>query len=242
MSSRRRAWHVTRQFGADASKAALQSIVLETSAPALLFTASHGLTLESGDDGQRALQGALVTQDWAGPRAGVRELSANEYFAGSDVTTDAALQGMIAVLFACYTGGTPPLDEFLPLEDSTLRALTPEPFVAALPERLLAAGAGAVVGHVERAWSTSFWRPGAGVQIKAFEEAMLKLADGWRVGAAIDVLNVRCNEIANSLANALRLRKFGKRNDDEVAELVLTRTDAANYVVIGDPAARVLLS
>ncbi len=242
LRSRRPLWQVARQFGAQASKAALRSLVAETRAPSLLFTASHGLALESGDTGQRALQGALVTQDWTGQQDVARELMGTEYFAGGDVGTDESLRGMIAVLFACYTGGTPPLDEFLPLEDSSLRALTPEPFVAALPERLLAAGAGAVVGHVERAWSTSFWRPGAGMQIKAFEEVMLKLSDGWRVGAAIDVLNVKCNEIANSLANALRLRKFGKRNDDEVAELVLSRTDAANYVVIGDPAARIVPS
>lgn len=242
LHGKRRAWNVARHFGTAASKVVLHSLFSDETVPSVLFTASHGLALESGDSRQRALQGAIVTQDWSGPQAEGRELAATDYFAGSDIRSHANLSGMVALLFACYTGGTPPLDEFLPLEDSTLRALTPEPFSAALPVRLLSGGAGAVVGHVERAWSTSFWRPGAGLQIKAFEEAMLKLADGWRVGAALDVLNVKCNEIANSLANALRLRKFGRRNDDEVAELVLARTDAANYVVVGDPAVRLLPS
>ena len=242
LQNKRRAWNVIRQFGAEASKTALVSLVSDERTPSLLFTASHGITLEAGDSRQRGLQGALVTQDWAGPQADRQELAADAYVASDDIRSDANLSGMIAVMFACFTGGTPPIDEFLPLEDSTLRVLTPEPFVAALPTRLLVGGAGAVVGHVERAWSTSFWRPGAGMQIKAFEELMLKLSDGWRVGAALDVLNVKCNEIANSLANALRLRKFGKRNDDEVAELVLARTDAANYVIVGDPAVRLMPS
>lgn len=240
LQSSRKAWHVARHFAANASKSALSALLSEGAAPSLLFTASHGLALDCGDAAQRALQGALVTQEWPGLQTGARDVTAHEYFAGADVSAEPNLAGMIAVLFACFTGGTPALDEFLPLEDSTLRALTPEPFVAALPQRLLCAGAGAVVGHVERAWSSSFWSPDAGTQIRAFEEAIFKLADGWRVGAAIDVLNVKCNEIANSLANALRLRKFGKRNDDEVASLVLSRTDAANYIIVGDPATRLV--
>lgn len=236
LERKRDAWTVERYFRESATKDTLATVL--SGAPSLLITASHGLALDSTDATQRERQGALVTQQWPGPLTTDREMTSAEYFAGNDVPADAALGGMIALLFACFGGGTPPYDEFLALEDRTLRTLTPTPFVARLPERLLLAGAGAVIGHVERAWSCSFLRTGAGTQIKAFEETMLKLVDGWRVGAAVDALNVKCNEIADSLANALRRRKFGMQNDEEVADLVLTRTDAANFIIVGDPAVR----
>jgi hypothetical protein len=42
--------------------------------------------------------------------------------------------------------------------------------------------------------------------------------------------------------SALRNRKFGMQNDDDVADLVLTRTDAANFVIVGDPAVRISIA
>ena len=238
LATKRPGWKVEQQFREQASKQSLVNLLNARTHPSLLMTASHGLALDASDEMQREWQGALVTSEWPGPADTERAMTVDEFFAATDVAPDANLNGMIALFFACFGGGTPRYDEFLPLEDRTLHSLAPSPFVARLPQRLLIAGASAVIAHVERAWSCSFSRPGAGVQIHAFEEAMLKLADGWRVGAAVDALNTKCNEIAGSLASALRDRQFGKMNDDEIAELVLTRTDAANFIILGDPAAR----
>jgi hypothetical protein len=241
LEKKRSAWTVSRHFHTDATKLAMTTL-LGGDTPAFLLTASHGLALDETDATQRERQGALVMQEWPGPLTADREMASDEYFAATDVPERAALNGMVAFFFACFGGGTPPFDEFLALDDRTLRRLAPAPFVARLPERLLAAGAGAVVGHVERAWSCAFSRPGSGTQIRAFEETMLKLVDGWRVGAAVDALNVKCNEISDSLMSALRNRKFGMQNDDDVADLVLTRTDAANFVIVGDPAVRISIA
>jgi len=143
---------------------------------------------------------------------------------------------MIAVLFACFGGGTPAKDEFLPPESGARRTLAAEPFVARLPQAMLTRGAAAVVGHVERAWSWSFQWPGAGRQTNVFQSVLNALAAGRRVGAAVGYLNSRYAEIAVELNEALRQRRYGLNNDDEVAGLWTAQTDARNYVVLGDPA------
>lgn len=240
LAAKRGTWSVDRRLQKDATKSALQELLNGAAPPSFLFTATHGLCAP-GDAQQRERQGALVTQDWLGPATDDREMQVNEYFAASDLRTGADLRGMLAFLFACFGAGTPRYDEFLRSPDAPRVELAKAPFVSRLGERLLGAGAIAVVGHVDRAWSCSFLWPGAGAQIGAFEDVMLKLVDGCRVGAAVDVLHSKCNEISYELADALKERRFGLQNDEEVAGLWLAQTDAANYVVLGDPAARLLV-
>jgi len=239
LSEKRGAWSVDRRLEKHATKSALSELLTRAEPPSLLFTATHGLCA-SGDAQQRANQGALVTQEWPGPATEDRQMQPNEYFAAADLTAGIDLCGMLAFFFACFGAGTPRYDEFLTVPGAARVELTPVPFVSRLGERMLGVGAIAVVGHVDRAWSCSFLWPGAGAQIGAFEDVMLKLVDGWRVGAAVDVLHSRCNEISYELAAALKERHFGLQNDEEVAGLWLAQTDAANYVVLGDPAARLL--
>ena len=232
-------WSVDRCFIADATKDRFRAL-LAKDPPSLLFTATHGLSLKPGDSAQREQQGALVTQAWPGPLTGDRQMQPEEYFAAADVPADADLNGMMAFFFACFGAGTPRYDEFLPADSNERRELTPVPFVARLPQRFLTAGAAAVMGHVERAWSCSFLWPGAGAQTRVFTDMLLQLADGARVGAAAQLFNDRCNQIAFELAKAIKDRKYGLANDDEIAGLWLAQTDAENYAVLGDPAARLI--
>jgi hypothetical protein len=238
LAGKRSEWGVERKLQKEATKPALAALLTGASVPSLLFTASHGLACAPKDPQQRERQGALVTQEWPGPATEDREMEPKEYFAASELAAGTDLRGMVAVLFACFGGGTPRYDEFLTPPGQPRVEIAAAPFVSRLAERMLTAGARAVVGHVDRAWSSSFLWPGAGAQTKAFEEVVLALADGWRVGAAVDVLHTRCNEISFELANALKDRGYGMQNDEEVAGLWLAQTDAANYVVLGDPAAR----
>ena len=241
LTTKRGAWNVDRYLQRDATKSALAKVLNGVDPPSLLFSATHGLLCAPGNPQQRELQGALVTQEWPGPATDNREMTPDEYFAASELTPGADLRGMLAFFFACFGAGTPRYDEFLRMPDAPRIELASAPFVSRLSERMLGAGALAVIGHVDRAWSCSFLWPGAGAQTGAFEEVMLKLADGCRVGAAVDVLHTRCNEIASELAAALKDRGYGIQNDEEVAGLWLAQTDATNYVVIGDPAARLLV-
>ncbi len=241
LTAKRGTWTIDRRLQKDATKSALAELLTGVEPPSLLFSATHGLLCTPGDPQQRERQGALVTQEWPGPATEDREMTPDEYFAASELLLSTDLCGMLAFFFACFGAGTPRYDQFLWTPGSPRVELARAPFVSRLSERMLSTGAMAVVGHVDRAWSCSFLWPGAGAQIGAFEDVMLKLADGWRVGAAVDVLHTRCNEISYELSEALKQRRLGLENDEEIAGLWLAQIEAANYVVIGDPAARLLL-
>lgn len=236
-------WTVERRIGDAAEKKALRALLHDGLAPSILFTASHGALLPLDDaDLQRATQGALVTQEWPGPTQTKRELSDLELFTANDLDDGLNLGGMISFLFACYSAGTPAFDEFLGPASGAVRPIASAPFVARLPQRMLGCGASAVIGHVERAWTTSFRWPGTGATTTAFESVLHALARGARVGAAAEYLNRRYTEVSTELAEELRLRSANIDNDDVVAGLWTAQTDARNFVILGDPAVRLTVA
>ena len=236
-------WTVQRFFAKDAEKKPLRDLLHDGPAPSILFSASHGALFPLDDaDLQRAVQGALVTQKWPGPMQQDRPLTDEELFTANDLADGVTLGGMIAFLFACYSAGTPAFDEFLPPETGALRSIAPKPFVARLPQRMLECGASAVIGHVERAWTTSFRWPGTGATTTAFTSVLHALARGARVGAALEHLTRRYTEVSTELAEELRLRRANIDNDDVVAGLWTAQTDARNFVIIGDPAVRLTVA
>ena len=118
--------------------------------------------------------------------AGFRHDAPEHYLSAADVSDDASVGGMIAFFFACFGAGTPNLDQFRkdPNDASTAVKLAEQPFVAALPRRLLAhpnGGALAVIGHVDRAWSFSIRPPSAaGPQIRTFINTLAFTLGGVR--------------------------------------------------------------
>src|SRR5205085_1572110 len=54
------------RLGEDATRDALLGLLHAERPPALLFTASHGMTVRAGQPAQAATQGALLCQDWTG--------------------------------------------------------------------------------------------------------------------------------------------------------------------------------
>ncbi len=87
-------------------------------------------------------------------------------------------------------------------------------FVARLPQTLLACGALAVVGHVERAWGCSFFWPRAGGQTTVFESMFRRLMDGHPVGLALEYFNERFAELSVDLNTQLEDVRFGVPADD----------------------------
>jgi hypothetical protein len=240
-------WQVTRFLGEDATKARLAAL-LGRDAPSLLITASHGVGFPAGDPRQRSDQGALVCQDWAGPHSG--SLTADHYFAGDDLAADADLGGLVGFHFACFGAGTPRHDDFSRKGDSpALVDIAPHAFVARLPQRMLgrARGALACIGHVDRAWASSFLQADprhAGAvtaQLAVFESALQRLIDGRCVGHAMDHFDLRYAELASDLATRIEdATKYDVAVDDhELAQLWIYANDARDYAVIGDPAVRV---
>ena len=251
-------WRVKRWMDGQASKDQLARLLGGDDTPAFLFSASHGLGFgASGHPRQRAEQGSLVCSDWsgAGPVQNAMRLCAD------DIGSDAALLGLIAFLFACFGAGTPQYDDFAissrqnelqghgldvtGLEQLDRIQIAPQPFVARLPQRLLGhpnGGALAVVGHVDRAWGSSFIWEGA-QQVGTFESALTKLLKGDRLGFATEEFNNRYAELSTELTSRVEAVKFREIvPPEELAGLWTANNDARSYVVLGDPAVKLAVA
>jgi hypothetical protein len=226
-------------LGDAATKSALAELLRGQArqAPALLVGGSHGMQFPLGDARQLEAQGALVCQDWV--RYGA--IKPEHWFAASDVPDDARLQGMMHFLFACYGGGCTELDDFDRLNKAP-KKIADKPFLSRLPQRLLGhphGGALAVLAHVERAWAYSFQGLRGGPQIQGFRDVIGRLLNGQRIGHATDMFNLRWAAIATELSEMqadlakgadIALRKLGN--------LWISRDDARNFLILGDPAVR----
>jgi len=231
----------TRELRAEsATKASLGEIFRPpqgTLPPAFLFTAAHGLGWPKGHPQQRGEQGALVCQDW--PSAGA--IDRRHYFSAADLPSDARVHGLIAFLFACYGAGTPQRDEYLVEPGKPPREIAERPFVAALPNALLAhpqGGALAVIGHVERAWTYSIVDDADREQLLPFENTLGGILLGWPVGHALS-FRERYAALAAGLLKLHENARWGLAvADNELAAAWVESNDARNYAVLGDPAVR----
>ncbi len=245
-------WTFDSFSAARATKSCLENVLYDN-VPAFLFTASHGAGFDLGEPRQLKHQGALVTQEWGGPVAMQNQpVPQSMYYAMDDVRSDAQLHGLISFHFACFGAGTPRYDEFAHLRQGVRAAqeailIAPSAFVARLPRQLLAhpkGGALAVIGHVDRAWGSSFlWQQNVS-QLVAFESMLTRLLNGYPVGAAMEYVNERYAELAAALAGDLEnLKKpYLKVDAAAFATLWTAHNDARGYTVVGDPAVRIQIN
>jgi hypothetical protein len=222
------------------TKENLASILTGANAPALFFSASHGVRFNPGDPRQLRHQGALVCQNWGGPLAHT-PLTDQIYFSADDVPSDANVSGMIAFIFACYGGGTPKGDNFYRQIFGTARNIAPYAFMAQLPLKLLShpkGGALAVFAHVERAWTNSIRWDQTVRDVETFENTIKALLNGKPAGAATEYFNSRYAEISSDLAAELDSTDPEFQDEVKIAGLWTANNDARNYILIGDPAVR----
>jgi hypothetical protein len=226
-------------LAADATKANLLQVLggKDKPRPAVVFTASHGMGgWPKGDKRARPANGALLCQDWPGFGA----CKPAHYLTAAELDNTVRLQGTIAFLFACYGAGTPKYDAYLKDPAGGPVEVADAPFVSALGQRMLSAGALAVVGHVERAWAYSLTAAQAGPQIQPFRNLMIRLLQGQRVGQSTLDFSQR---YATYSADLLNLLDPGRPDASKPTAIDLVgrwieRNDAQNYVVLGDPAVR----
>ncbi|HRI71517.1 MAG TPA: hypothetical protein PK156_45095, partial [Polyangium sp.] len=238
-------WKVSRYFDENACKATVTELLGGSRTPALLFSASHGMPFGKGHPQQRQHQGALLLQDWRGPTSGPPDQSM--YFSGDDVSIDKPPAGLISFHFACYGAGTPLHDEFT-LPGETRVPIAEEPFVAALPKKLLGhsrGGALATIGHIDRTWDDSFIalmgiKPEFAPLLNVFESTLRSLMNGKRVGAALEYFNQRHAELGNQLCPILANEfRFNRPTPHVLIEMWRAYRDARGYAIIGDPAVRI---
>jgi hypothetical protein len=211
--------------------------------PALLFTASHGINFKLGDERQLRHQGALITQEWPGPKVRV-PVTDKMYFSADDIASDADVFGMLAFMFACYGGGTPKTDNFWQQAFGEQKDIAPYAFMAQLPLRLLShpkGGALGVFAHVERAWGSSIVWDNSVQEIESFNSMIQALLNGKPAGFATEYFNERYAEISTMLTDEIQSTSPENQDDVKIAGMWTSNNDARNYAFIGDPAVRLVV-
>jgi hypothetical protein len=230
----------TRQFwGEAATKAALQSVLASSSPPAFLLAAAHGAEWPKDDDLQRGAQGALVCQEWPLHMP----LRPQDYFSAADVGDDAQLHGLVAFFFACFSAGAPVQGRYFDRKkiifgDATRPQITGEPFIAALPQRLLAhpnGGALACIGHIDKVWSASFMTQEP--RLEPFQHSLSAILSGLPVGMALMDFNDKFAAVSADLSGKL-FEGDSELVSPKNVDAWLLRNDAEGYVLLGDPAVR----
>ena len=219
-----------RLLGAAATRARLVDVLAAGArAPALWLAAAHGLGFQPRHPDQEASQGALVCQDW--PAEGAVE--PRQVFAARDLADDARIHGSVVVLLASFSAGTPERDELLRPSGGEAPRFAERPFVARLPQRLLAHPGGAalaVVGLVDRAW---------GAAAAPLRHAVAALLAGRPVGHAVREYPRRHAALASEIYDLRKKMSFGASiRPGRIADVWIERNHVRSLVVLGDPAVR----
>lgn len=233
-----------RVMGDDATKKQLAENLRATK-PALVFTASHGIGApDESLEIQKQFNGAICCQR-------TDDESIKQWlFSADDVPFDEPfLEGSVFFQFACFGYGTPAESDFMHwLGNPQLNAKAD--FIAALPKKLLAHPRGPVafIGHVDTAWLHGFadpknphildrWHP----RIAPFVDALNVLLKVQPVGLAMASMNTRydiTNALLTSTYDRLQKGKIKMTADYHalLADAFISRSDAQNYMIFGDPA------
>jgi hypothetical protein len=227
---------------------------LKASAPALVYTASHGLGAKNESlEEQKRLNGAICCQRSS------NQINETEWLiTAEDIPNNPDqpfLEGSIFFQFACFGYGTPSESDFMHwLGRNELNAEAD--FTAAIPKKLLSHRRGPIgyIGHVDTAWLHGFddpnspdsprimgekWHP----RIQPFVGALESLLQVNPTGMAMGDMGRQYNFLNARLTDAFDLLKRGKiRNTSQfqagLSDTFIYRTDAQNYMIFGDPAAR----
>ena len=164
------------------------------------------------------------------------------YFSSDDVPSMTG--SLVAFFFNSFSGGTLPGRS----NDLSPVATVLHPFIAALPRALLGRGEGgalAVIGHVDLAWTYSFQTPSPEAPIERltqFKQIIAGILRGYPVGAAMEIFGLRYAALATDLSDEILALQRGNVPDDETLFRLWLCQDARNYIVLGDPAVRLVPS
>lgn len=240
---------VTQIMGANATKANLLAALKKTKA-ALVYTASHGLGATSESQQVQARYNGAICCQHDGP------LTLDHLLSGDDIpASDPLCEGAVFFQFACYGYGTPAQSEYahwLPESWGKAQPQVPQDFVATLPKKLLANPRGpiAFIGHLDTAFLHGFADPREpntvdrwGTRMAPFKRAVDQLLGVQPSGLALEGINERyavCNAMITNASDRVQRGTMTWTEDSmrTFLDTWITRGDAQNYLVLGDPAAR----
>jgi len=243
-------WQINKMIGAGQTEIGrLASVLGGSQTPTLLFSATHGMGFNQDDPRQAAHTGALLGQEWDLVQTSAGWVDESAYFSADDLADDANLLGSMVFLFACFSAGSPKMDQFRQIAGNA-KQIAEKPFLARLPQKLLShenGGALAVIGHVERVWTSSFKYsdPASSISINAlgpFERTLSSLMNGRSIGAAFRPFPDRQDTFADRIATIEKQRRT-RQPVHEAGSVHYWRSynDARHYIIIGDPAVRLNL-
>ncbi|MDQ3902815.1 MAG: C25 family cysteine peptidase [Thermoproteota archaeon] len=232
---------------------------LANTRPALVYTASHGVTDPNwNSEMQERMNGAIVDQSWV-PN---QPLGPNCLITAEDIPYDKPfLEGSIFFQFACFGYGTSADDEFtywtnklFPVSMQHEELKFQKDFIGALPKRLLAHPHGpiAFIGHLHLACLQGFDNPDERLiderwssRLEPFVYALDNLFQLIPSGEAMADMNRRFGSYSAELSKIFgRIKRRPLPEEDKnmaLANAFIMRNDAQNYMLLGDPAARILL-
>ena len=237
-------WKISQLLREDATRNNLSDLLHSDDVPAFLFTASHGMGFDTDDPKQFSDQGALLCSDWPGSLKWRKPIPEDFYFSSRDIGEDVDLKGMMLFMFACYSGATPRLDNFQYAATKQVKENAPHDFISALPKRLLTAGASAIVAHVDRAWATSFLGQLNVDNTATLHSVIAEVANGLPIGYAMDHINDYYSAEESRMGmmrDSMQEDPFYKVDERELATTYIRKNDARNYLLLGDPAVRLVL-
>jgi hypothetical protein len=197
---------------------------------------------------QKQLNGAICCQ--AGG-----QLTLDDLFKAEDVPTDPFMEGAILFQFACFGYGTPAMSDYAHWLNNVPEQYAEADFVAALPKKLLAHPRGpiAYIGHLDTAFLHGFtdaedphildrWN----TRIAPFVAAVDSLLGVQPSGYAMQDLNTRysvCNALITSTYDRYQRAPFEwtPERKKRFLDRWIIRGDSQNYMVLGDPGARLRL-
>lgn len=235
-------WSIQQCSGPDASKSALNERLGGDKTPNILLTASHGLEAHSKESlaQKKAIQGSLVCQK---PNPMIATNS-DYYYSAQDLKKNTDLKGLVHICFACYSAGTPDISQKFQFDQNKAQdKISDESFIASLPKKMLGEnGALAFIGHIERAWSYSFYWSGIGGHTATFESLLHALMKGVPIGHAFEFFTRQYTELTVELNDLLEKIDYGlvHFSRERASGLWTMCNDARNYIILGDPYVRVV--
>lgn len=233
---------------------------LSKSKAAIVYTASHGMAApHEGFEVQKRINGAICCQ-----KTEESEDEDNWLYTADDVPADnnkPFLEGSVFFQFACFGYGTPKESVYNRWLGKEPKLNTKQDFVAALPKKLIAHPRGPIgfIGHVDLAWIHGFDDPKNpdlpaaqgdpwNNRIKPFLKALEVLLDKRRpTGRSMIEMSKRLAQMSDLFATRSTLLENNEipRTSQFRNRMTLdfiTRNDAKNYMIFGDPAARLLIA
>lgn len=233
---------------------------LNGSKAAVIYTASHGMAApDEGLELQKRINGAICCQ-----KTEDEEPEDNWLFSADDIPIDyrkSFLEGSVFFQFACFGYGTPKESVYNRWLGRTPRLNAQEDFIAALPKKLLAHPKGPIgfIGHVDLAWLHGFDDPKNpdlpeiqgnqwDIRIKPFLKALEVLLHKRRpIGRAMVEMSKRLAQMSDLFATRSTLMENNEipktsQFRDRLTLDFINRNDAKNYMIFGDPAARLLIA